>query len=160
MSNKKMEDLVMKLARLSNDLFPSFPSFTRPYFEGDLMDWNSWNFAGVDASLPAVNVQETSDEFHIDVAAPGLKKSDFKMNYENGRLTIASEKENKTEKKEKGKVTRREFNYQSFQRTFDMSEELVDAEKISARYTDGILHVSIPKREEVKPKPARSIKIS
>ena len=150
----------MKLARLSNSLFPSFPSYFDRFLESDLMDWNSSNFAGVNQTLPAVNITENDDEFLIEVAAPGLQKSDFNLDYDNGQLTISSVKESKHEEKEKGSVTRREFSYQSFQRSFTVSDTVVNPDKILAKYNDGILHVSLPKREEVKPKPARTIKIS
>ncbi len=149
----------MNLARLTNNWIPSFPSWADKFFEGDLMDWNSANFAGERSTLPAVNVKENDNEFQIEVAAPGLKKDDFKLNFKNGKLTISSEKKVEKEEKEGEKVTRKEFNYQSFQRTFNVSENVVNTDKISAKYADGILHVKLPKREEVKPKPAKEIKI-
>ena len=96
-----------------------------------------------------------SFEFLIDVAAPGLTKDDFKVHYDNGRLSISSEKKNEVEEKEGEKITRREFSYQSFQRSFTVAENVVDPEKIAANYENGILHISLPKREEVKPKPKR-----
>lgn len=149
----------MTLARL-NTWFPTAPSLFDRFFEGDLMDWNSSNFSGSNSTLPAVNVKENDNEFLIDVAAPGLKKDDFKLNYDNGKLTISSEKEEEHEQKDGDKVTRREFSYQSFQRTFNVLETTVNAENISAKYEDGILHVMLPKREEVKPKPVKQIEIS
>jgi HSP20 family protein len=105
-------------------------------------------------------VKENDDEITIEVAAPGLKKDDFKLDYDNGRLTISSEKEDKFEEKEGEKITRREFSYSSFQRSFSVPETLINADKIAAKYNDGILKVTLPKREEVKPKPAKQIKIS
>ena len=149
----------MTLARFSNNAIPSFPSLIDKFFEGNLMDWNDKNFAGSNSTLPAVNVKENDNEFLIDVAAPGLKKGDFKLNYDNGRLTISSEKSDNKEEKEGEVVTRREFSYQSFQRSFTVPETVVNADKISAKYAEGILHVTLPKREEVKPKPAKEIKI-
>lgn len=150
----------MTLARLSNNLYPSLPSLMDKFFEGDMMDWNSLNFADKQSTLPAVNVKENDNEFQIDVAAPGLKKNDFMLNFENGRLTISSEKKEEFEEKEGEKITRREFSYQSFQRSFTVPQNIVNSDKISAKYADGILHVILPKREEVKPKPAKQIKIS
>ena len=95
----------------------------------------------------------------IEVAAPGMSKDDFTVNYDNGRLTISSERRN--EKSDEGEnYTRREFSYQSFQRSFNVPENIVSGDKISANYKDGILHIHLPKREEVKPKPSREIKIS
>jgi HSP20 family protein len=150
----------MKLTRFSNNLVPTFPSLIDRFFEGDLMDWNNWNFAGTDSTLPAVNVKENDDEIMIEVAAPGMKKDDFKLDYDNGRLTISSEKEEKIDEKDGEKITRREFSYSSFQRSFSVPETVVDVDKITAKYSDGILKLSLPKREEVKPKPAKQIKIS
>ncbi len=150
----------MKLTRFSNNLVPTFPSLIDRFFEGDLMDWNNRNFAGTDSTLPAVNVKENDDEITIEVAAPGLKKDDFKLDYDNGRLTISAEKEEKFEEKDGEKITRREFSYSSFQRSFSVPETVVNVEKISAKYSDGILKLTLPKREEVKPKPAKQIKIS
>jgi HSP20 family protein len=149
----------MTLAKLSNNLYPSFPSIFDRLFDGELMDWNSTNYSSSNTSLPAVNVKENDNEFLIEVAAPGLQKDDFKVNYENGRLSISSEKKNQSEEKEGEKITRREFSYQSFQRSFTVSESVVDAEKIKANYQNGILHITLPKREEVKPKPAKKIEI-
>ncbi len=150
----------MTLARLSNNWYPSLPSLMDKFFEGDMMDWNNLNFADRQSTLPAVNVKENDNEFQIDVAAPGLKKDDFKLDFDNGRLTISSEKKEEFEQKEGEKITRKEFSYQTFQRSFTVPQNIVNADKISAKYTDGILHVLLPKREEVKPKPAKQIKIS
>jgi len=161
MSNQKMkEGLVMSLKKYENRPFQSFPSLIDRFFEGNLMDWNLSNFAELDSTLPAVNVREDENEIIIDLAAPGLKKSDFNVNYDNGRLTISSEKKDEKTEKEGEKITRREFSYQSFQRSFHVPEDMVNADKINAKYTDGILHVSLPKREETKPKPSKEIKIS
>ncbi len=154
-----MEDLIMTLAKLSNNWFPSFPSVIDRFFDGELMDWNSSNFSSTNSTLPAVNVKENENEYIIDVAAPGLKKDDFKVNYDNGRLTISSEKKVENEEKSGDKVTRREFSYQSFQRSFTVAETVVNADKIAANYDSGILHITLPKREEVKPKPAKVISI-
>ena len=84
---------------------------------------------------------------------------DFEVN--NNLLTISSEKEMKNEEKdEKGRYTRREFGYSSFKRSFTLPENVVNTEKIEATYENGILHVSIPKREEAKPRPVRQIAIA
>lgn len=123
------------------------------------MDWNLTNFSGPNNTLPAVNVKETDDEYILEVAAPGMTKKDFKVNFQNNVLTISSEKQEE-KKEDDDNYTRREFSYQSFQRSFTVPHNDVDSDKISANYADGILNVKLPKREEVKPKPAREIKIS
>ncbi|MBS2213642.1 Hsp20/alpha crystallin family protein [Carboxylicivirga mesophila] len=149
----------MTLARLSNNWFPSVPSLFDRFFDGELMDWNNSNFSSTDTTLPAVNVMENADEYAIEVAAPGLNKEDFKVDYDNGRLTISSEHKNEKEEKDGEKVTRREFSYQSFQRSFTISENAVNADKIKANYKNGILYITLPKREELKPKPIKQIEI-
>lgn len=111
-------------------------------------------------NLPAVNVVEHQDGFRIDVAAPGLKKEDFKLNLNHNNLTISAYQETQKEDKESNgeKYTRREFSYSSFQRTFTLPTS-IDADNIRASYTDGVLKIDVPKREEAKVKPARQIEI-
>lgn len=109
-------------------------------------------------NVPAVNISENNDNYKIDVAAPGLKKDDFKVNVENDVLTISTEKkEDTTESKEK--FTRKEFSYSSFKHSFTLPE-LSDTEKINASYENGVMSITIPKKEEAKVKPVREIKIS
>lgn len=155
-----MEGITMTLARLTNSDLPSFPSFINRLFEGDLMDWSNTNFAGSNSTLPAVNILENDDGYRIEVAAPGMKKEDFKVNFENGRLTVSSELKEEKNSGNDQKYTRREYRYQSFQRSFTIPDNLVDGDKIIAKYNQGILLITLPKREEVKPRPAREIKIS
>jgi HSP20 family protein len=109
------------------------------------------------SNVPAVNVEESDKEFQIEVAAPGLDKKDFKVNIEENVLTISSSKESSTEEKEKGYL-RREFNYNSFSRSFTLPEN-TDATKINASHKNGVLNISIPK-EEVKVKKLQEIKIN
>jgi HSP20 family protein len=146
----------MTLLRRTNQYLPSLWD---NFFSKDLMDWGMTNFSSTDTTLPAVNVKENEDAFEIEVAAPGMGKGDFKINLENNLLTISSEKKEEKKHEEKGQYTRREFSYQSFQRSFTVPETLVDGEKISAKYCEGILCITLPKKEEVKPKPAREIAI-
>lgn len=146
----------MTLLKRSNTYLPTFWD---NFFSRDLSDWGNSNFSSTDTTLPAVNVKETDDAFEIEVAAPGMSKNDFRINMENNMLTISSEKQEEKKEEEKGRFTRREFSYQSFQRSFTVPESVVDGEKITAKYCEGILCISLPKREEVKPKPAREISI-
>lgn len=92
------------------------------------------------------------------MAVPGLKKSDFNINLENNILSISAElKEDNEEQNDN--YTRREFGYSSFKRTFTLPETVNDS-KINAKYNEGILHVYLPKKEEAKQKPPRTIDIS
>lgn len=136
-----------------------FPSFFDRFWNNELMDWNRSNFSSTNTSLPAVNVKETDDDFIIELAAPGMNKKDFKISFNNNILTISSELKDEKEESEDN-YTRKEFSYQSFQRSFTVPENIVNGEKISAKYNEGILNIVLPKREEVKPQPEREIKIS
>ncbi len=132
------------------------PSYLSGFFGKDLFnEYNTPAFAG---TVPAVNVVENEEGFRIEVAAPGLQKSDFKLNLEKNQLTISAEKEQKEENKTE-KYTRKEFKYSSFQRTFTLPNT-VDGDRIEANYADGILSIALPKREEAKEKPARLIEIA
>ena len=102
------------LAKRNENYLPSF--FDR-FWNNELMDWGTSNFSSTNSSLPMVNVKETADDFVIELAAPGMDKKDFKVNFKNNVITISSEKEDKKEEKNEN-YTRREFSYQSFQRSF------------------------------------------
>jgi len=112
----------------------------------------------VHATVPAVNIHEDENGYKIEVAAPGYEKSDFSVTIENEVLTIAVEKKEEKQE-EKPEATRKEFTYSSFSRRFTIPQELVNADAVEANYDKGILSITIPKREEVKPKPARMIEI-
>jgi HSP20 family protein len=144
----------MALVRFSNQL----PSMFDRLFEGDLFDWSNRNFSLTNTTLPSVNIKESNDAFTVEVAAPGFDKSDFKLELNHDLLTISSEKEIKNETKEGEQFTKREFSYQSFTRSFTMPNT-ADGDKIEAAYDNGILKISIPKKEEAKPKPSRTIEI-
>ena len=93
------------------------------------------------------------------MAAPGMKKEDFRLELDGNTLTIASEWKNENEVKEGERYTRREFSYQSFQRSFTLPKNVVDVDQIIARYENGVLRLLIPKKEEARQKPPRTIEI-
>jgi len=96
----------------------------------------------------------------LEVAAPGLKRDDFKVEMNNDRLIISAEKKvEDKEGKEDGDYVRREYSYQSFMRSFSLPESMVDGDKISAKYSDGVLHIHVPKTENAKPR-LKKIQIS
>lgn len=98
--------------------------------------------------VPAVNIGESDNEFHIELAAPGLQKEDFKINLEKNVLSISVEKKSDETKNTK-KYNRKEFSYSSFVRSFTLPDS-VDYSKIEAEYVDGLLKVRVGKREEAK----------
>lgn len=150
----------MTLLKRSESRVPSIPSLFDNWFNRDLMDWMNWNFSDTNTTVPAVNISETEAEFLIEVAVPGMNKEDFKVSIDQDVLTISSEKKTERKEEKKGVFSRQEFSYQSFQRSFNIPQTLVDGDKISANYDKGILHLTLPKREEAKPKPSRTIDIS
>ncbi len=150
----------MSIIKRNGNLSNSFPGFFDEILSRDLYDWNSSNYSNTGTTLPAVNIKETADNYEVQMAAPGMNKEDFKVELDNNVLTISSEKQHEKEEQDGEKFSRREFSYQSFQRSFQLTKEAVDADKIQAKYENGVLHLLIPKREEVKPKPARLINIS
>jgi HSP20 family protein len=95
----------------------------------------------------------------VEVAAPGMDKKDFKIELNGNMLTISSERKNEWENKDGERYSRREFSYQSFQRTFQLPKDVVDEDKIEAKYDNGLLRLVIPKREHARPRPPRTIEI-
>lgn len=113
--------------------------------------WNDWFNGGLSSrmmNVPAVNISERKDDFLVTMAAPGLKKEDFKIDLEGTILTISSEKE-KESKEEDEKFSRKEYSYSSFERSFTLPDE-VNKDKIDAHYQDGVLKLVLPKKEEAK----------
>ncbi len=149
------------IVKSNGTYFPTVPSLFDDLFNRDWLDSSLANWRTNGASLPAVNVMETNDDFKIEVAAPGMKRNDFKVELDNNVLTISSEREDTSEQNDpNGNYNRREFSYQSFQRSFALPEKKVLGDQITARYVDGILYVTVPKSEEAKVKPAKQIAVS
>jgi HSP20 family protein len=98
--------------------------------------------------IPAVNISETDDHYHIELAAPGLKKEDFKVNLERDVLTISAEKQTEQKTGDK-KYNKCEYNYTSFVRSFTLPDSVDDA-GIEAEYTDGVLKINVTKKEDAK----------
>ena len=147
----------MTLVKSNGRLVNSEPSLWDDFLNRDVFNWGS-NYSKTSSSLPAVNIKETADSFEVEMAAPGMEKKDFKIELDNNNLVISSEKEDGIDNDAEN-YSRKEFSYQSFYRTFTLSKNVVDADKIVAKYENGLLRISIPKREEIKAKPPRQIEI-
>jgi HSP20 family protein len=141
------------LAKVADKMPSVFDDFFKP--------WNEWfdngGFLGRSMNVPAVNITEQKDEYQVSLAAPGLKKDDFKIDVDGNMLTISSEKEESKEEKEKS-FTRKEYNYSSFSRSFTLPEE-INKEKIEARYEDGVLKIALPRKEDTKKAVAKNIAV-
>ena len=136
---------------------PRFSSWFDNFFDNDLGTGFLSNF-NTGMTLPAVNIKEDAEQFTLEVAVPGMKKSDFNVDVDNKILSISSETQSEKSEKEEN-YTRREFGYSSFKRTFTLPDS-VNSDKIKAIYKEGILSVILPKKEEAKEKPAKRIEIS
>ena len=141
-----------------NEIFPGL-SFFDDVFSRDLWNWGTTNNSSTNTTIPLVNIKEDNDNFLVEMAAPGMEKNDFRVELDGNLLTITSEKQNENEVKEGERYSRREFSYQSFQRSFQLPKEVVDADKIEAKYENGVLRLLIPKKEEAKPRPPKTIQI-
>ena len=108
------------------------------------------DFSGGQGSVP-VNIKETEQSYVLEVVAPGMEKSDFKVNIDNNILTISGEKKASSSNENERQV-RREYSYKSFARTFTLDES-IDGEKVMAKYENGILQIELPKKEEAKIQP-------
>lgn len=141
---------------VKRDRFWPSTSTVDQFLSDTLMNWRNESNGG--SGVPRVNVAETDEEFRVEVAAPGMKREDFHVELDNDILRIWSEVQDSNEEK-KENYTRREFSYESFTRSFHLPNS-VETEKIKAKYEDGLLRLVIPKKEEAKRKPPKSIKIS
>ena len=136
----------MTLVKFNNGLKNNAHPFFNDVFDSLLND--SFLSDKLVSRVPAVNITENDNEFHIELAVPGLKKEDFKINLDKNILTVSAEKktENTAETK---KYSKREYSYSSFVRSFTLPDSVYHS-KIEADYTDGILKLTVAKREEAK----------
>ena len=152
----------MAIIRRNGDLFPSLPRiWGDDFYTRDLLNWGLSDFSSTGTSIPAVNIREKKDSFEVEMAAPGMQKKDFNIELDGNMLTISAERSEKREDKSGDeKYACREFSYQSFQRSFNLPKDVVDIDKIKAHYEDGLLQLSIPKKETAKQKPSKTISIT
>ena len=134
---------------------------TPSVFDDFFKPWNEWFGNGGSwgrvMDVPAVNITEEKDAYKVSLAAPGMKKGDFKIDINGNLLTISAEKEESKEEKEK-KFTRKEYSYSSFSRCFTLPDK-VNQEKIDAKYEDGVLKISLPRKEGAKKPAAKHIAV-
>ena len=148
----------MSLIKRNREELPSFPALFDDFFGRELFNWGNNNFSSTSTTVPAVNISENGQGFEVELAAPGMEKSDFKVRLDGNTLTISSSKEHVKDQKDDN-YSRREFSYQSFQRRLLLPKDVVDQEGISARYENGLLRLSIPKKQEAQSREPRLIEI-
>ena len=130
-------------------LAPKTPQGLASTFSNFFEPWSEWfqdGAAGKLLSLPKVNITEDSKSYNLELAAPGLKKKDFKIDVNGNMLTVSAQQEEKKEEKNE-KYSRQEYNYSSFSRSFTLPAE-VQQDKIEASYDGGILKLNMPKNEK------------
>jgi len=125
------------------DLFDNDRFFASPWLSG--------------RNMPAVNIKENERNYEVELAVPGYDKKDFEISIDNGVLTVSGEKGEETEKKEDN-YTRREFGFSSFSRSFNLPTN-INEENIDAKYADGVLKLTIAKRQESNGKSRKQISI-
>jgi HSP20 family protein len=122
---------------LFNDLLSEFPVAARSFGQ-ELF------------AFPQANIHETPDAYHLELNAPGRSKEDFKIQVEQGLLTISFEKKEENTSSDDYKTIRREFDYRSFKRSFSVDDK-INVDGIQAKYENGVLKLLLPKKEESKP---------
>lgn len=140
---------MLPLMKRTNDWMPNV---FNDFFDTDFMP-------RINATAPAINVIETEKDYKVELAAPGMRKDDFQVHINNeGNLSIKMESKKENEQKEKGRYLRREFSYSKYEQTLILPDD-VEKDKISAKVTDGVLTVTLPKSEVKVSDPTRQIMI-
>ena len=151
----------MAIIRRNGDLFPTLPRlWGDDFYTKDFLNWGLSNYSSSGTSIPTVNIRERKDSFEVEMAAPGMSKNDFSIELDGNTLTISAERnEEREEKRDQEKFICREYSYQSFQRNFNLPKDVVDIDKIKAHYENGVLQLSVPKKEAAKQKHTKMISI-
>lgn len=108
--------------------------------------------------LPATNILEAEDAYHLEIIAPGRKREDFTLEVKDEQLTIRYQVEQQAEEKKEGYL-RKEFKLENFQRSFHLDPKMIDEDSITAQYQDGILSLRLPKKEAALPKQPKLIAV-
>jgi HSP20 family protein len=145
--NKTLNITTMTFVKTNNPFAKSFDGLMTELFN-DLPATFGKTVREDVLGFPPVNIVEKNDYYHLQVSAPGFEKNDFNVKLEGNILTISSEKKEEA-KAENEKVIRKEFSSKGFKRTFTLDEK-IEAANISAKYENGILHVGLPKKDEIK----------
>ena len=145
----------MRTRRNLPGLMVDFPTVVNSFLNDDFFKPVT---GGKTFSKPAVNIAEDDESYGVEVLAPGFDKSNFNVKVENNQLVISAEK-NEEKEESTDKFTHREFAVESFKRVFNLPENEINDEAISANYANGILKVVLPKKEEAKPKEPKMIAI-
>lgn len=139
---------------MSDWLSPISSLWDHDFFDSDLGFFNR----RLGISVPSANVSETPKAFMLELAAPGLKRDDFKLEVENHTLTVSAEKREE-KKDEKNGYSRQEYSFDSFSRSFTLPEHVKETD-INASYADGVLKITVPKIKETTEQPVIAIPVT
>lgn len=150
-----MTTTLAKPLRKLRSMSPFWSSPLDRFFRSDFPD-----FLGTDIveTVPSLNLTEDKNNYVIELAAPGLKKEDFNVNVDGNLLTVSCDKETETKEERENGFSRREYNYSSFSRTVTLPD-YADSDKITAKYLDGVLSLTIPKKPEAQKVATQKIKV-
>jgi HSP20 family protein len=148
-----METAITK--KPSRSLRSLTPTWNTPFFRNSLLDL--WNEDRAFETVPSLNFREDKNNYIAELAAPGLKKEDFDIQVEGNLLTVSCDNETETKEEEEG-YSSREYNYSCFSRTITLPD-YADSSKIVAKYTDGVLNLTIPKKPEAQKISSQKIKV-
>jgi len=151
--NSKKEEIMNNIIKKTDNRPTTFGSVVDELFQSNLnrfFDDHSWGFNGLqtDARVP-VNIRETDTAYEIQVIAPGLKKEDFNLAFTGDTLTVSFEHNEQKSEGDQKKWIRQEYRSASFSRSFTV-DNTVNVDKANARYENGILSLTLPKKEEAK----------
>jgi len=149
----------MNLIKRNPNGYSALPGLFDDFFNRELFNWGNNNYSSTSTTVPSVNIKENEDAYEVQIAAPGMDKKDFEVKLDGNLLTVSSSKQDSSESQQDN-FTRREFSYQSFQRSLQLPKDVVDQDNINAKYENGLLLLTIPKKEDAKQKPPRLIEIS
>jgi HSP20 family protein len=142
----------MKTILKRNHLPVFFDDFLGDVFNTDKMHYS----AELTRTAPAVNIKESDSDYQIEIAAPGMEKSDFKIAIHQNLLSVFTEKrEANTENAEK--FSRKEFGYMLFKRNFTLPEGKIETDQIQAKYEAGVLKLILPKKQFQENKTVKAI---
>ena len=141
----------MSLVRFTHR--PTFPSLLDDFFAPDLFS----SRPALRSSAPALNVQEGETAYQLEFAVPGYAKEAFDIEIDNGNLIVTYENE-QTPTTGQNDFSRKEFYHHAFKRSF-LIPDSVDVTKTKANFTNGILSIQLPKKEEALPQPTKRIEI-
>jgi HSP20 family protein len=150
----KTEEIMTSIMKRENgnaNMPSTFTGIVDQLFQDNLSRFfndDFWGFSGLNRSVQVpVNIKETDKTYELELVAPGLRKEDLKLNVSGDALTVSFEhKEENNQGNEREGWLKREYRHQSFSRSFNL-DDTIDANKITAKYQDGILHLSLPKKE-------------